>query len=201
MKENTAHSSLLTPKPSLLFRLIRESKFKAAKTSIAAGLKVNVYDRTHETPLIAALCQGEAGRNMALYLIELPNINLSMQSYQYGSALTLAIEIEDQACIQAMLAKIKTFDHAEHPCALVCAVKNEDLATIKLLLSKGANPHTVDRVSMPEWFQHDEYDSDLSTHKREDAGQSAYEVAQKYDLNEIVTVFDAHLAKQASVTC
>ena len=158
------------------------------------GNDLNEVDEVNCTPLIAAI---EWERDdIALWLVQQPSVDLSKQSFQYGSALTLSCHLGKTQLTQAMLSKIDRFKHEEYPVALAAAARRGDTATVTALLDKGADPTKIDRLEMPDWFVTTEYDRDLSPYKSPDAGKSAYDIAKYYDKREVVTLFEKYLAQR-----
>ena len=113
---------------------------------------INTVNTYNKTALIAATEKGSV--LVVKALLERRDIDLHVQGFLTGTALTRSIFNDNDEIAQLLLANEQVFNNAEHPGAVNLAVLNENYALLQMLYQKGANMDTPGLSGLnfiPDW--------------------------------------------------
>jgi ankyrin repeat protein len=128
--------------------------FKAAKQGDLITLSqhldpgtINQVNRNNETPLIVAVVAGQ--KKIVEQLLQRPDIDLHIQGFITGTALTYAIFSQQYDIADLLLNKEEQFINTQHPGALNWTLLHENLDFTNKLVAKGANINTPGLEGFP----------------------------------------------------
>ena len=134
------------------FNAARENQVSSVRSYLEQGVSINTVNTYNETALIAATEEGSVLAVKAL--LESSDIDLHVQGFLTGTALTCSIFNDNDEIAQLLLASEQVFNNAEHPGAVNLAVHNENYALLQMLYQKGANMDTPGLTGLnfiPDW--------------------------------------------------
>jgi ankyrin repeat protein len=129
-------------------------KINSINFLLGQNVNVNAINGLNETALILAVKEGYTEAVRAILNIE--TVDLHIQSYLYGTALTTAIYFDKTEIIDLLLSKEKVIDNNKHPLALVCAVEKDNEALLIKLLKQGADINSSGKtgyIKPPYWVK------------------------------------------------
>ena len=139
--------------PALLLA-VTARKINSINFLLDQGVDVNAVNGLNETALILAVKEGYIEAVRAF--LKVTNVNLHIQSYLYGTALTTAIYFDRNEIIDLLLSKEEAIDNNKHPLALVCAVWKDNSVLLSKLLKKGADVNSSGKegyIKSPYWVK------------------------------------------------
>jgi ankyrin repeat protein len=144
---NFNHKNLGSP----LSRSVRNGQDTIVKKLLECpNIKVNTTNLYGETLLIEAIENQHAGIAQLLLNEKGDDLDIYAQSPFLGTPLTAAIFYRQHDLVCRLLEEEESFDDKEHPGALLCAIRNDDVDTIKILLEKGANVNVTGQKGYEE---------------------------------------------------
>lgn len=120
-----------------LLEAAKQSPVDQIADCLSQGADINTINTFRETPLIAAVVAKSI--SAVQLLLQQPNIDLHIQSYLRGTALTFAVFTDQTDMAKLLLEKEQSFDNSKHPGALNWAIMNDNRELIKFCVNKGAD--------------------------------------------------------------
>lgn len=139
--------------PALLLA-VTARKINSIKFLLEQQVDVNAVNDLNETALILAVKEGYIEAVQAILVKS--NVDLHIQSYLYGTALTAAIYFKKIEIIDLLLNKETVIDNNKHPLALICAIRRNYDSVILKFLDKGADINSSGEegyIDPPDWVK------------------------------------------------
>jgi ankyrin repeat protein len=135
-----------------IFKAAEAGHINEVKGLLTQKISINVKNTYNESLLITATVGKH--HDLVRSLLDHENLDLHIQGYLTGTALTFAIFSDQDDIAKTLLAKEERFNNVEHPGAINWAVLNKNEALLELLKAKGANfdlPGLTGLKDSPEW--------------------------------------------------